>query len=838
LTDIADRTSSAGVLYRTLPAIAFGAQPVPLNDPGPDGDVSLTVIVPTRNEADNIAPLLERLDPAVRALSAEIIVVDDSDDDTPAALARHAGACEVPIRLIHRPKAARKGGLSGAVVNGARHARGAWVLVMDADLQHPPEVAAALARTAMRHDVDLVIGTRYAGSGSGEGLNGAVRTATSSSATRLVKAVFPRLLATVSDPMGGLFVFRAAAIDLNRLNPVGFKILLEILVRHPAARTAEFAYEMASRHAGESKASLREGVAFLRHLLRLRRGTLLRQLRQRPVTPSERFRQAVRMVAFGAVGLSGMAVNTAALWLFYQMLGLHHLLGAALATQLSTAWNFALVDGLVYRRKGNGTWRGRAVRFALMNNMLLLARLPVLQILIWFGLGVLAANAVTLVALFLLRFLVSDRVIYGSPTRQPSRHPVRVLVDPDAAAPPAPPARKRSQYLKYRYDIAGIVTIGSQILLPELEFFRAQWIADADVDIAVRVGDVGRRRPRRRASMIEYPNRPTLRYEEHLGRIGANFRVELGEPINVEVGPLLARSPHVVYTNIIEALLRFVLVSRDRMLLHSACVDLDGVGVMLSALTDTGKTATVLRLLREHRGRFLSDDMTVINAAGNAVCFPKPLTISAHTLRAVRANDLTPAEWRRLRLQSRLHSKGGRSIALTLSRFNLPIMSINAITQLLVPPPKYSVDRLVPCRVGSATRVEELFIIERGAPRVSELDHATAVQRMLENTDDAYGFPPFRYLAPAITIGGAGYTELRERERETLAAFLRNVRVRVVASDTYGWADVIPTLIKGRTAKVNGDYRPADMAAPYRRSEVDVWPRWDIRRPVPEGQRA
>src|SRR3954451_5438446 len=152
---------------------------------------------------------------------------------------------------------------------------------------------------------------------------------------------------------------------------------------------------------------------------------------------------------------------------------------------------------------------------------------------------------------------------------------------------------------------------------------------------------------------------------------------------------------------------------------HCACVNLDGVGIMLSAMTDTGKTATILRLLRDHGGKFLSDDMTVIDADGNAVCFPKPLTISSHTLRAVQAEDLTPREWRRLQFQSRLHSKGGRSFALTLARWNVPIMGINAITQILIPPPKYSVDRLVPARLGSSTQVSELFIIERGAPRLA-----------------------------------------------------------------------------------------------------------------------
>ena len=353
------------------------------------------------------------------------------------------------------------------------------------------------------------------------------------------------------------------------------------------------------------------------------------------------------------------------------------------------------------------------------------------------------------------------------------------------------------------------------------------------MDIAVRVGDVGHRAPRRRAAMTEYRHPATVRYEEHLGSLGANFRVELGPPVTIEVGPLLARSPHVVYTNILEALLRFVMVSRGRMLLHSACLSLDGVGVMLSALTDTGKTATVLRLVREHGARFLSDDMTVVDAAGTAYCFPKPLTISAHTLRAVHATELTRQEWRRLQLQSRLHSKGGRSFALALSRLNVPIMGINAMTQILVPPPKYTVDRLVTCRMTSATRVEELFVIERGAPRVSELDTGTALERLLANTEDAYEFPPFRYLAPAITLDGLGPAELRRREREILAGFLSRVRCRVVASDDFGWADRIPELLGTRAA--TPFEAPADDGRPDAATwavrtwfavEADRWPRW------------
>jgi glycosyltransferase involved in cell wall biosynthesis len=780
--------------------------PIALN-PAANGKVpKLTVIVPTRDEKDTIGLLLGRLGPAVAPLNAEVIVVDDSDDETPDVLAGHAGTCGVPVRLLHRPPGSRKGGLSGAVIAGARHARGDWVLVMDADLQHPPEIAAVLASTAMRHECDIVVGTRYAGDRSAaDGLGSTGRVFVSSGATRLVKDLFPRRLAMVSDPLSGLFAFRRASVNLDRLRPAGFKVLLEILVRNPVARVAEVAYRFEPRAAGASKASLREGATFLRHVARLRAARLARQLRERPATNRERISQAARFVTFGLIGTTGIVVNSAALWFFYHTLSWNHLIGASLATQVSTAWNFMLIDAVIYRKRENGTRPGRAVRFFIMNNVLLLARLPVFQLLIDLGLQVLVANVITLAMLFVVRFVVSDRAIFASDGQETHRDPVRVLVDvqsPDGTSASA--ARRRSRYLTYRYNVADIVKIGSQVMLPELEFFRAQHIADDEVDIAVRVGDVGRRRPRSRATMIESLHPTVVCYQEHLGRLGANFRARLDERITVEVGPLLARSSHVVYANILEPLLRFAMVAHGRMLLHSACVELEGTGVMLSALTDTGKTGTVLRLLREHEGRFLSDDMTVIDRSGNASWFPKPLTISAHTLRAVSADDLTRSEWRRLQIQSRLHSKGGRSMGIALSRFNVPIMGINALTQMLVPPPKYCVDRLVPCRITDTTRVRELFIIERGSPRLADLDKRDALTRLLANTDDAYGFPPFRYLAPTINIGFKGYQELRAAERDILAGFLGNVRVRTLASDSFGWADEIPRLIRPHDSRSPG----------------------------------
>ena len=97
-----------------------------------------------------------------------------------------------------------------------------------------------------------------------------------------------------------------------------------------------------------------------------------------------------------------------------------------------------------------------------------------------------------------------------------------------------------------------------------------------------------------------------------------------------------------LYTNVLEALLRFVAVSAGAMLLHSACLELDGRGILLSARDRHRQDRHRAALLREQGARFLSDDMTILHSDGRASCFPKPLTISHHTLRAVQAGDLTP----------------------------------------------------------------------------------------------------------------------------------------------------------------------------------------------------
>jgi dolichol-phosphate mannosyltransferase len=125
----------------------------------------LTLIVPTRNEAGNVEPLLRRVEAATRGIPVEVIFVDDSTDETPAVISSAAERCDVPVQLIHRPPERRGDGLGGAVTEGMKASAGEWLCVMDGDLQHPPEVIPRLLDRARDTEADVVVASRFAPSG-------------------------------------------------------------------------------------------------------------------------------------------------------------------------------------------------------------------------------------------------------------------------------------------------------------------------------------------------------------------------------------------------------------------------------------------------------------------------------------------------------------------------------------------------------------------------------------------------------------------------------------------------------------------------------------------------
>jgi glycosyltransferase involved in cell wall biosynthesis len=229
----------------------------------------VSVIVPTRNEQGNVLELLRRLDDALGA-ELHVIIADDSDDDTPHLVREHAAASG-NVTLVHRDPEQRLGGLGGAVAAGLAVNTRPWILVMDGDLQHPPSAIPDMLAAAQRTGADLVVASRYVGDGDASGLDGAFRMSASAVCNNLARTVFRRKLRAVTDPMSGFFALRVAAVSPGSLQPNGYKILLEIIARADLDAITEVPYAFQPRFAGESKATVREGLRFFRQLVRLRR---------------------------------------------------------------------------------------------------------------------------------------------------------------------------------------------------------------------------------------------------------------------------------------------------------------------------------------------------------------------------------------------------------------------------------------------------------------------------------------------------------------------------------------------------------------------------------------
>ena len=489
---------------------------------------------------------------------------------------------------------------------------------------------------------------------------------------------------------------------------------------------------------------------------------------------------------FVAVGLAGLGVNQLLLLLGVERGHLNYLLGAGIASQGSTLFNFIATDAWVFRGRRT-TWGAlrRYVAYDALNTATLVVRLPALFLMVQgIHLHYLLANVLVLGSLTLLRFATADRFIWAG----------EVVAGGTTGAEEVLALRRR----RHHYNIDGLLAIDSAVALPELAFFRSE-PAD-DPGLVVEIAPMGGWRLRGRATM--HGDGDQVTYREHLGGLFTNFRIEMGPPVRVTAGPLLAFSPHVLYTNVIEVLVRFLLVRRGRVLVHAASMRLDGEGILLSARTDSGKTTATLQLLGERSGAFLSDDMTILDSEGYASRYPKPLTISAHTLRAVPQHQLDRRRRLALWVQSRVHSRTGREFGKRLARSNLPIMSMNALVQIAVPPPKYEVTALVSCEIDQKTKMSRLYLVERGTPAgVAPMGRAEAVAELLENTEDAYGFPPYAELAPLLEIDGLGYEELRRAERRVVASALRSMVVTRVRDEGFGWAEhIAPTAADGAAA--------------------------------------
>lgn len=224
-----------------------------------------SLVLPTLNEAPNLERMVRSVQKVLSDVEYEIIVSDDNSPDGTGAIADRLAAEDPRVRVVHRTAAP---GLSPAVVDGWRAARGDVLAVMDADLQHPPEVIADVA-AAMQQGADLTIASRYTAGGTIPAW-AFHRRFMSLLGTAAVRLALGSKVRGVTDPLSGCFAFRRSALNPNQLRPErGFKVLLEVLGHGKFRNVREVPYQFASRSQGTSKLSLSVALHDIRYALRI-----------------------------------------------------------------------------------------------------------------------------------------------------------------------------------------------------------------------------------------------------------------------------------------------------------------------------------------------------------------------------------------------------------------------------------------------------------------------------------------------------------------------------------------------------------------------------------------
>ncbi len=219
----------------------------------------LSIVVPTFNESGNVGYLAERIDKALNGIDYNIFFIDDSTDDTPDVL-KKLSENDPHVRFEHREN---EKGLATAVIRGFNIADGDFLACMDADLQHPPEILRPMY-AAMMSGADMCIPSRLITGGSDGGLN-LYRKFVSGTARWMGKVMLP-CLRNVSDPTSGLFMFRKDMLEGADLQPVGWKIMVEVLAMTDYRLIVEIPYSFQDRNSGESKLSKNATMEYIEQL--------------------------------------------------------------------------------------------------------------------------------------------------------------------------------------------------------------------------------------------------------------------------------------------------------------------------------------------------------------------------------------------------------------------------------------------------------------------------------------------------------------------------------------------------------------------------------------------
>ena len=359
--------------------------------------LELAIILPTLNERENLAPLVERIEQAMGRVGWEILVVDDNSADGTADEARRLARADTRIRVIHR---IGRRGLASAAIEGFCATAAPYAAVMDADHQHDPALLPAMLEAVQSGAADVAVASRFAHGASTKAWNSPGREKLSGLANSLARRLTGIEL---TDPMSGFFLLRTAtAVNLApRLSGIGFKILLDLLATSARPlRVSEIPMQFSARRAGESKLDQAIAVDFLAGLYDKSFGRII----------------PTRFALFGTVGALGVGVHLAILYLCLLAFGAGFAWAQALATLGAMTFNFWLNNFLTYRDRRLRT-AGRLLRgwasFVGACSVGALANVAIASLLFDRGVPSLLAALVGILIGSVWNFALSSRFVWG-----------------------------------------------------------------------------------------------------------------------------------------------------------------------------------------------------------------------------------------------------------------------------------------------------------------------------------------------------------------------------------------------------------------------------------------
>lgn len=302
-----------------------------------DGGPELSIIVPTYNEIDNVAALVDSLDQALPGVDWEVILVDDDSPDGTAQRVRELARSDRRVRCIQR---LGRRGLSSACIEGLLSSAAPYLAIMDADLQHDETLLPRMLERLRNDSADLVVASRYMDGGE-VGDWDSTRVMVSRFATRLGRLATKTAL---SDPMSGFFMLQRSLFEraVRSLSGIGFKILLDILASIPEpVRLTELPYRFRTRQQGTSKLDAQAIWTYVMLLIDKNFGHLV----------------PTRFIAFTLVGSIGILIHFSVLSVLFQLLALDFTSSQTAATLTAIAGNYSLNNILTYRDQRLRGWR-------------------------------------------------------------------------------------------------------------------------------------------------------------------------------------------------------------------------------------------------------------------------------------------------------------------------------------------------------------------------------------------------------------------------------------------------------------------------------------------------